>query len=302
MYYYAGIDGGGTKTTLIIRSNDGSKEYRITFGAFNINSIGEIEFSSTLDSIIKELKKAGECLHLTIGAAGVSNSKMQEIVKKKIVAVGIEYDLIGDHLIALEGAHGGAPGLAVIAGTGSICFGKGEDGVLHRTGGWGHLIGDEGSAYSLSKDAFSAIAKVFDGYGKDTLIKNLLSEKLHLKTRDDCIRFIYSGDKSVIASVAPIICEAYEKNDEVAVSIIKNNASLLFDALNGVRNKARLSKAYVSFFGGLLDKNTPFRREFMSLIEKHNSKFEYRNPLFDAAEGAVMLAEKTFIEKKMENS
>ena len=56
MYYYAGIDGGGTKTTLIIRSNDGSKEYRITFGAFNINSIGEIEFSSTLDSIIKELK------------------------------------------------------------------------------------------------------------------------------------------------------------------------------------------------------------------------------------------------------
>lgn len=295
MKYFAGIDGGGTKTTLLVRSENQDTEYRNVYGAFNINSIGIEGLSSVMDSIISDLKKLGECLYLTIGAAGVSNSDMREIVHKKLIEADIDYKLVGDHEIALEGAHGGGPGIAVIAGTGSICFGKGENGLLCRTGGWGHIIGDGGSAYAIAKDAFAAVVKVLDGYGKKTILTKILSEKLSLNDRDDYVHFIYSGDKSTIASIAPLVCEAYAEGDEIAIEIIRNNAFSLFEALQGVKKKTGLKKAYVSFFGGLLDKETPFRREFLKDIEDNDSLIEYRRPIFDAATGAVMLSEKSFL-------
>ncbi|MBQ0070376.1 MAG: hypothetical protein KBS81_00725, partial [Spirochaetales bacterium] len=134
MEFIAGIDGGGTKTTLLIGKPDGSLVARHTLGAFNINSIGEAGFSHLLQEFMTIFKDYGRCLHLTIGAAGISNTTMQKLVHEAFDKEDIAFDLVGDHIIALEGAHGGDAGLAVIAGTGSICFGKGLDGTIERCG------------------------------------------------------------------------------------------------------------------------------------------------------------------------
>ena len=192
MDFIAGIDGGGTKTTILIGETNGNVIDKVKLGAFNSNSIKEEGFRALIDEVISVLNKYGRCLYLTIGAAGVSNSLMRSICEEKFANANIPFELVGDHIIALEGAHNGGPGLAVIAGTGSICFGKGENGVIERTGGWGHIIGDEGSAYALGRDIVKYVARDLDGYGKKTVLTTLLAEKFGLSSREEIIKYIYS--------------------------------------------------------------------------------------------------------------
>lgn len=290
MDFIAGLDGGGTKTTILIGDIEGNVIEKIKLGAFNINSIGEDGFCVLIDEVIKTLNSFGRCLYLTIGAAGVSNTTMRTICERKFSKASIPFNLVGDHIIALEGAHNGGPGLAVIAGTGSICFGKGINGVIERTGGWGHIIGDEGSAYALGRDIVKYVARDLDGYGTKTILTKLLSEKFSLSSREEIIKYIYSGDKATIAAISPLIDIAYSKNDDVAISIIEENAKALALALSGVRKKLALSSAYVSFFGGLIDKDTPFKSALIKMINSIDSAIIYRDSIHDAATGALMLS------------
>lgn len=292
MDFIAGIDGGGTKTTILIGETNGNVIDKVKLGAFNINSIKEEGFKNLIDEVISVLNKYGRCLYLTIGAAGVSNSLMRSICEEKFANANIPFELVGDHIIALEGAHNGGPGLAVIAGTGSICFGKGENGLIERTGGWGHIIGDEGSAYALGRDIVKYVARDLDGYGKKTVLTTLLAEKFGLSSREEIIKYIYSGDKATIAAISPIVDIAYKQNDEVAISIIEENAKALALALSGVRKKLKLESAYVSFFGGLIDKDTPFRSALIKTINSIDSAICYRDNIHDAATGALMLSKK----------
>lgn len=125
MKFAAGIDGGGTKTTLELRDLQGNALGRRTFGAFNLNSIGRERFAALLEEIAGCLRETGECAALCIGAAGISNPAMEELVSAAMDRAGIKcWQLVGDHEIALCGALGGQPGCALIAGTGSICFGR----------------------------------------------------------------------------------------------------------------------------------------------------------------------------------
>ena len=290
MEFVAGIDGGGTKTTLLCWSIKGDEIQEKTFGAFNINSIGEDAFKLLLNEISAELSSLGKCLHLVIGAAGISNNRMSAIADEVFSGFNIPYTLVGDHVIALEGAHEGKEGLAVIAGTGSICFGKGSDGTIERTGGWGHIIGDEGSAYALGRDSLKAIAEDIDGCGGKTVLRALVSARHGLETREDIIRFVYNGDKADIASIAPCVDIAYRDGDDVAIKIVRENAMLLAYQMQAVLKKLDLKHAYAAFFGGLIDKDTPFRMELIKALEDINAGIEYRKPLHNAATGAVMLA------------
>ena len=290
MEFVAGIDGGGTKTTLLCWSTKGDKKKKKTFGAFNINSIGEDAFKLLLNEISAELSSLGKCLHLVIGAAGISNNRMSAIADEVFSGFNIPYTLVGDHVIALEGAHEGKEGLAVIAGTGSICFGKGSDGTIERTGGWGHIIGDEGSAYALGRDSLKAIAEDIDGCGGKTVLRALVSARHGLETREDIIRFVYNGDKADIASIAPCVDIAYRDGDDVAIKIVRENAMLLAYQMQAVLKKLDLKHAYAAFFGGLIDKDTPFRMELIKALEDINAGIEYRKPMHNAATGAVMLA------------
>lgn len=295
MDFVAGIDGGGTKTLLLCKDLNGKVLLSTKFGAFNINSIGLDAFLSMLDEIADTLNDLGNCRFLCIGAAGVSNEQMRLAVNQVLVRRGIlNFSLVGDHEIALEGAHKGGPGLAVISGTGSICFGKDQSGRIERSGGWGHLIGDDGSAYALGRDAFSACAKSIDGYGPTTVLVNLLRDKFGLSSRGDIIEYVYSGDKTRVAEVSKIVGEAYIFDDAIAQSIVRKNAVALAETALGVSKKLNLECANVALLGGLIDKDTPFRDEFIAALGRLNGNLKCIAPELSALEGAVMLAEKGF--------
>ncbi len=290
MEFAAGADGGGTKTSLVLVDRNGNVIEKRTFSAFNINSIGEDNFRYLLEDISSFLLSCGKCVHLTIGAAGVSNPDMKRIADEVFEKAGIGYDLVGDHVIALEGAHGGEAGLAVIAGTGSICFGRKTDGTIVRTGGWGHLIGDEGSAYALGRDALKAVSAELDGTGPKTILTELLANEKGLSGREDIIRYVYSSDKSAVASLAVLTDRAFENGDEASCNILLSNATSLAAQIKAVHALSELDDAPVAFFGGLIDKDTPFRRVLLDALHETDPHVHYRQSLYPAVIGAAMIA------------
>jgi N-acetylglucosamine kinase-like BadF-type ATPase len=288
--FVAGIDGGGTRTTVVFGDREGNVLVRREFGAFNYNSIGEKAFRSLLRTIRQALEEEGCCLHLTIGAAGVSNADVGRIVGDELK--GIPYSLVGDYMIALEGAHDGGPGLAAISGTGSICFGKKADGTIVRAGGWGHLIGDEGSGYALGCDMLRAVTHEKDGYGDPTLLTKLLEERKGLTDGKDIIRWVYDGDKATIASLAPLVCEASEAGDSVARNIIMRNAGMLAELIKAVARKTCVSNAPLALFGGLIANEGPMRKALVAALKLKVEDVRVIEPRHDAAIGALMLSAK----------
>lgn len=242
--FVAGIDGGGTKTRVLCWNMDGKKVSSRQFGAFNLNSIGKKAFESLLDRIGLYLSSIGTCKALCIGAAGISNKSMGKLIAAHLKRFGIRnWKLVGDHEIAMCGALDGKGGIGLIAGTGSICFGKGADGSFERAGGWGHLIGDEGSGYGLGRDALAAVAKAYDGYGEPTLLQKLLAEDMNLESRTQIISYVYSRDKSAVAAIAPIVEKACSLGDKVAQDIVEKNASSLVQMVEAVSCKLGGGKA-----------------------------------------------------------
>jgi len=299
MDFVAGIDGGGTKTTLVMMDTQGNTISRKVYSAFNINSIGSEAFRTLLTEIASYLASVGCCQSLCIGAAGVSNNEMIEIISEVLREYNVEnFFLVGDHVIALEGAHDGGPGIAVISGTGSICFGKRPDGKIERAGGWGHIIGDAGSAYALGRDMFRACAKQIDGYGQETLLLDLLAEKHGIRVREDIIGLVYTADKATIASFAKIVEDAYVAGDRVASGIMHENARALSEEVKAVSRKLSISSAKVALLGGMVDKDTPFRKLFIEYLSKLPGNLICIDPVKSAASGAVMLAFKTYLQNK----
>lgn len=292
MNFIAGIDGGGTKTTVIAASAQGETLDSRVFGPFNLNSVGAERFAALLDEICAWLNDHGHCEALCIGSAGISNQEMSRLVSEGMQRGGIEnWKLVGDQVIALNGALEGRPGIALIAGTGSICFGKSAGGEFARSGGWGHLIGDEGSGYALGRDALSAVARAWDGWGEKTLLSDLLSSEMGLDDQKKIISYTYGGDKSRIAALSRLVEQAAARDDAVALGILRTNAVLMTRLVAAVANRLRLEAPEVAMLGGLLEHETMLRAQFQAEMAAQHPEMRCVLPHRDAAAGAVMLAQ-----------
>lgn len=291
MDFLAGIDGGGTKTKVVCVTTQGEVLDTRRFGPFNINSIGPEQFQALLEELGIYLNSLGNCVALAIGSAGISNQDMVGMVAAAMEKHGISnWQLVGDQEIALYGALDGQPGIALIAGTGSICFGRAADGSRARSGGWGHLIGDEGSGYALGRDALIAVAKAWDGYGTPTVLTQLLASQQKLTTQGEIVSYIYGGDKSRVAALSRLVEQAAREGDAVAMDIIRENAKKLSQLVGAVADRLRLGKTQVAMLGGMLENDTLLRRCFREEMAASRPKISCVAPLHDAAAGAVMLA------------
>ncbi len=294
MKYVAGIDGGGTKTTMEIRSIENGQSRRKTFGAFNINSTGEELFGKLLKELFDELVPISECLCICIGAAGISNPLVQKMVMEKAKEFGYTGKIIlkGDHEIALIGALGQDRGMILISGTGSICYGKTEDGRIVRAGGWGHLIDDGGSAYALARDGFSAVVQSCDGRKETTLLTQLYYQKLGISTPEEIVPFLYhpQTDKGKIASFSVLVEQAAREGDRIAQEIINHNAGLLMDLIRAVYERLSKSKTKLALLGGMMSHETMLREAIIDKINNSGLDIDYTPCLDDAVTGAVLLA------------
>lgn len=291
MKFAAGIDGGGTSTKLICRAADGTVIDERKFGPFNINSIGEDGLRALLAEMVGHLRSLGECEAICIGAAGTGNARVRDVVRETMAEAGVgKWKLLADYDIALHGALSGRPGIAVIAGTGSVCIGRNAAGKTVKVGGWGHLIGDEGSGYSLGRDAVMAVTREIDGYGIPTSMREALKEHFDPNVRSEVVSYVYGGDKSRVAALAHIVLSEAGRGDKAALDILDRNVRELKVLVQAVYSMLGFEKAELALLGGLMD-SPLFRERFVSHTQQENSGIKCVAPAHSAAVGAVMLAE-----------
>lgn len=289
----AGIDGGGTGTTLELLDDCGEWIGRHKFGPFNLNSIGEERFRELLQEIFGLLARTGECESLCIGAAGISNPAVTGVIEEVAGQNGYAGKLLlkGDHEIALYGAMSGGAGCILIAGTGSICTGITEDDRKARAGGWGHLIDDVGSGYALGRDALTAVVRAYDGRSSSTILTELIQEAWKAEDIRQLIAQTYAtSDKSHIASLAPLVEQAGRQQDESALAIIEKNAVELAELAEAVYTRLGKKEISISLLGGLLSHQTLLRDRLIQVLSAILPEMKVKEPDMDAAAGAALWA------------
>jgi len=265
--FIAGIDGGGTHTRIELRDGENRLHRKGEFGPFNINSIGEAAFEALLREVFAWCGNMGDCARLCIGAAGVSNPKTKEILTRELERVGFQgkWILCGDQEVALRGAMEGE-GIVVIAGTGSICYGKNAEGETARSGGLGHIIDDGGSGYALGKAVLSCAARCSDGRTQSGIF-DAVCERLEGGAKD-IVPFVYAPetDKAKIAEFASIALEQARLDDCEAWSILRQEAWELAQMVAAVQKRLDMPKCRIALLGGLLASENPYRQAVIDAL------------------------------------
>lgn len=260
--FIAGIDGGGTHTRVELRDMENRLLRRGEFGPFNINAIGESAFRTLLREVFHWCGGMEDCDRLCIGAAGISNPRAGRVLAEELAQSGFQgkWKLCGDQEIALRGAMDG-PGVVVIAGTGSICFGKNAAGETARSGGFGHLIDDGGSGYALGRDVLSCAVRCADGRISHCGILQAVCDCLQ-GGADRIVPFVYAPetDKAAIAQFAAIALEQAEQGDREAWRILRQGAGELARMAAAVQEKLAMPKCRIALLGGLLTSENPYRQ------------------------------------------
>ncbi len=226
---YLGVDGGGTKTQIVLLNNDREILAEATSGPSNPLRVGvdnavlniKLAINSACDQIFRS---SADIVSATLGLAGVRRADLRELVRERFVQTQYigAVSVVTDAEIAYFAVNREKAGLVIISGTGSICYGKDGKGKTATAGGWGPIAGDEGGGISIAKQALQAIAKALDGRGRETNLSGVATDYFRASTPEDLIVAIYSPqmDNRKLAGFAKDVIETALGGDEIAMEII----------------------------------------------------------------------------------
>jgi N-acetylglucosamine kinase-like BadF-type ATPase len=225
-----GVDCGGSHTAVVVGDGSGRVLARAE-GPGSAMRPGGAERSAAV--ILDVARRAAAQAHVSlpatlalVGAAGAGRAPEQEALVAASIAAGVaeRVDVRGDIEIALAAAFGNKPGILINAGTGSIAYARGDDGRLHRAGGHGWQLGDEGGGYWLGRRALAAAARAHDGLEESSTLLGRLLVALGLRTFDDLIRWTATATPSQVAALAPHVLNAAREGEIVAQRIVADAA------------------------------------------------------------------------------
>lgn len=297
MSHLVGIDGGGTRTTLALAEETGREILRRTGPAGLVDPRRPAATAEMLTGLVKEACDAagvvGPVDGLCAGLAGVGNRDEREVVEAVLARSGIarRVAVLGDGETALIGALDGGPGILVIAGTGSVAHGRSEDGRVERCGGWGMVVGDEGSGFALGRAALKAALQAVDGRGPDSALVPALLGALGLAAADAIPPWAGRADKAEIASLAVHALRQADAGDAAAVGIVTGAADALAVHVRAlaVRLGPWSGPVDVVLHGGLAS-DPFFRAHLLAALDRLDLPLEVREPHADAVAGAVRFA------------
>lgn len=246
---YLGVDGGGTNTRIVLINQKKNLVGEGMAGASNPLRVGiEAAVTHIFEAVNQACDEANlsrsDIVSATLGLAGVRREDLRKRIHERFTReLHIKpVEVCTDAEIALYGATLGKAGLAVIAGTGSICIGSDGNGHRATAGGWGPLAGDEGGGAGIARRALQAIAKASDGRGKKTSLSDVALDYFRTARMDDLPVAIYAPqmDNAKIAGFARFVIETAIEGDEVARQVISEAGSELALAANAVIEKLHL--------------------------------------------------------------
>ncbi len=300
-----GVDGGGTTTICLLAERATGKVLgRGVGGPSNIQAVGVDAGLRALDDAIGQaFNEAGlgpaKVGAICLGLAGVDRQEGLDVIhgwaERGSVAESVRVS--NDATLLLAAGTPDGWGLAVIAGTGSIAFVKTPDGTFGRCGGWGYLLGDEGSAYMLTLTALRAACRSFDGIAPPTKLVDSFVKRMNLPAAPDLIPAVYRGawDRSAIAGLAPLVLELAEAGDAVAADIVRQQARELSLTAAGAVGANGLPKKGlpVALAGGVLTNSELYRQHFLDGLREAGIEPGAVQLVTEPAVGAVVLARKS---------
>jgi glucosamine kinase len=224
--FFLGIDGGGSKTACLA-GDEMSVLGSGTAGPSNIVRVGEVRARESLTAAIRQsCTVAGvdpaQLERTYVGIAGAAQSEISEAVERIVSEiVSGEVKVVGDMEIALEAAFGGGPGVIVIAGTGSIAYGRNPQGTTTRAGGWGYAISDEGSGYWIGRRAVSSALRAYDGSqeGEPPLLRKILNA-WRLENREQLVLKANATPAPDFAVLFPHLVAAADSGEPLARNVL----------------------------------------------------------------------------------
>ena len=235
MRCFIGVDAGGSQTRAVVVDEQGRERGRAVGAGANYTAMGRRHTVATLHAVVAQAAAAAGCdvpLHAAwLGLAGVDRPSDYAALLPRLRGLSENIYMTNDAELVLA-ALDGTVGVAVIAGTGSIAVGRAASGATARAGGWGHLIGDEGSGYDIGRRGLQAAVQAADGRGPHTVLLERLLGHWQLDKPQEVIGRIYPGtDKAPIARFAPLVCATAREGDAVARGIVGQAATDLARAI-----------------------------------------------------------------------
>ncbi|MFN2452818.1 MAG: N-acetylglucosamine kinase [Pyrinomonadaceae bacterium] len=256
-----GVDGGGTKTRALIADERQRVLGEGIAGPSNPLRVGIGNAAAAIREAVDKACAAAsvqraEIVAAEIGLAGVRRGDVRERMRETLTGLGIgSLEVVTDADIALFGATDGAPGVVVIAGTGSICCGLNRQGRHVCAGGWGPLAGDEGSGSWIARRALQAVARAADGRGQATLLVRAACDYFDIQKAEELSTAIYapSMTNERIAGFGRRVIEAAQSEDTVAAEIVSEAGRELGAAAVAVIRNLRMEreKFQVAYVGGV---------------------------------------------------
>ncbi|MEM1509885.1 MAG: BadF/BadG/BcrA/BcrD ATPase family protein [Thermofilaceae archaeon] len=296
---FVGVDGGATKTLSVAADNEGEIIGIGEAGPSNYHSVGLDVAVENINSSIR-LALADAKLEVAdvvvLGLAGMDTLHDFRFFEEKAAPkiAGKRVYVRHDAEIALVGATMGQPGVIVIAGTGSVAGARNRRGEYARCGGWGNLVGDEGSAYYIAIEALREVLRAFDGRSEPTALMGEILKALSIDSPDEILRKLYVEKMSTsdVARLAPSVTRLAMQGDRVALKIIERAAEQL--ALHVIALVKRLGMleeqpVKVAVVGGVFKAGRVILDPFEKKL-KEQLQVEIIRPEFPPAVGALILA------------
>ena len=298
---FMGVDGGGTKTHIALINPAGKVKCEGFAGPSNPLRVG---VETAVDNILKATNEAcdqcsvsrGDIVAATLGLAGVRRADLRQAIRESFIKrLGVKNVLVvTDAEIALYATTLGKSGLVVIAGTGSVCLGKNDEGKIVISGGWGPLAGDEGGGVGIAREALHAVAKASDGRGKATELSERASEYFRASGPENLIVAIYSPqvDNTRIAGFARLVVESALDGDKIAVDILRDAGHELGIAAVAVITKLKLQndKVPIGCVGSIFKAGKILTEPMLGTVRKIAPNAFLAEPLMPPAHAAALMA------------
>ena len=309
MSLFLGVDGGQTTTKVALADERGRILSQATGGPSNhteepggparLERVIRTTVSSALSAAaappLETVEFAGACFGMT-GETEIKLQILSRFVRTPALRV------VHDSVNALAGATAGDPGMMVIGGTGSVARGVNSQGREMRVSGWGHMFGDEGSAYWIGREAVRAVAAESDGFGENTQLTTVLLERLGVTSSVALMANYYSGKWSHehMAGLSVWVDEVAQGGDHVAQNILQNAGRLLaqfasfiltdlFPSSSATEVRSDWKAPIVAYIGGVF-KNDFTLPAFREAVLAEHPRVEIRPPLLPPVLGSLLLA------------
>lgn len=298
MSYYLGIDGGGTKTTCAV-GDDSRLLTTATAGASNIVRVGETQARESLrKSVMQACVAAGivpsDVSRVCVGGSGAAHPELAAVVRSMVgETVSCPVDVVGDMEVALEAAFDTGPGVIVIAGTGSIAYGRDDRGKTARAGGFGFAIGDEGSAHWIGRTAVNSVLRASDSSddaGESSLAKALF-KLWGVTSLMDLARAANSIPPPDFAALSPAV---FASEDVIAGEVLRRAgrelANIAAVVIERLFPRESVDAVPVAMTGGVFRHAAMVREAFYNELCALESRAQVITQVVDPVEGALRLA------------